>query len=185
MRDLVALVFNYSVNGLLADPDTDFWTFCFSLLDEQGGASSDEESLGFLRGAAVHLMGRSAYEGMSQALPAGGHPWSAALNAGRKVVVSTTLQSAAWEGTTIVRSLEEVEALREGDGTVIVWGGVRLWKSLMQRDLIDEFRFDVYPYLTSRGTVLFDEVPEGYRLDLVASTASPTGLLDLRYRRHR
>ena len=31
MRKLIATVFNYSVDGLLADPDTDFWTFCFDL----------------------------------------------------------------------------------------------------------------------------------------------------------
>ena len=67
----------------------------------------------------------------------------------------------------------EVEALREGTGYVLVWGGVTLWRSLMRLDLIDEFRFDMYPYLTSRGTVLFDDVPAGYRLDLVSSAASP------------
>ncbi len=29
MRKLIATVFNYSLDGLLADEGTDFWNFCF------------------------------------------------------------------------------------------------------------------------------------------------------------
>ena len=29
MRKLIATVFNYSLDGLLADEGTEFWTFCF------------------------------------------------------------------------------------------------------------------------------------------------------------
>jgi hypothetical protein len=32
MRKLIALVFNYSLNGLLADQGTEYWDFCFGLL---------------------------------------------------------------------------------------------------------------------------------------------------------
>jgi hypothetical protein len=31
MRKLIATVFNYSLDGLLADEDTEFWKFCFDL----------------------------------------------------------------------------------------------------------------------------------------------------------
>src|ERR687893_669783 len=31
MQKLIATVFNYSLDGLLADEGTDFWTFCFEL----------------------------------------------------------------------------------------------------------------------------------------------------------
>jgi hypothetical protein len=31
MRKLIATVFNYSLDGLLADEGTDFWTFCFGI----------------------------------------------------------------------------------------------------------------------------------------------------------
>lgn len=188
MQQVIALVFNYSVNGLLADPDTDFWTYCFDLLDEHGGADHDAETLEFLRGASGHLMGRTAYESMEANLrPAVDHPWSAPVNAGRKVVFSTTLRAADWANTTIVSgdTAQAVEELRQGDGHIIVWGGVTLWRSLMRLDLIDEFRISMYPYLTSRGTLLFDDVPEGYRLDLVSSRPDTGGVLELQYRRHR
>jgi dihydrofolate reductase len=55
----------------------------------------------------------------------------------------------------------------------------------MQLDLIDEWHLGLHPYVTDEGTLLFDDVPNSYRLDLVSSTALPTGILELRYRRHR
>jgi dihydrofolate reductase len=189
MRKLVAIVFNYSLNGLLADEGTEFWKFCFELLDEHGGPDHDEETLDFLRGAYAHVMGRTAYEGMAANLPAAtDHPWAGILNAGRKVVFSRTLQTADWANTTIVagETAEEIDKLRQGgDGHIVVWGGVRLWRSLMRLDLIDEFLLSMYPYVADEGTLLFGDVPKSYRLDLVSSTDGGNGVLELRYRRHR
>jgi dihydrofolate reductase len=188
MQKLVALVFNYSLNGLLAAPGTDFWKFAFELLDDHGGPDHDDDTLEFLGGASAHIMGRDAYEGMSANMPIStDNPWTPILNAGNKVVFSKTLQSAEWENTTIASgdTLDEIDKLRQGDGHIVVWGGVTMWRSLMQLDLIDEFRISMYPYLTSRGTLLFEDVPEGYRLDLVSSVPDTGGVLELLYRRHR
>jgi hypothetical protein len=43
----------------------------------------------------------------------------------------------------------------------------------------------MYPYLSSKRTLLFDDVPEGCRLDLVSGRPSTGGLLELHHRRHR
>ena len=43
----------------------------------------------------------------------------------------------------------------------------------------------LYPYVTDEGTLLFDDVPRSYRLDLVSSTEFSNGTVGLRYRRHR
>jgi len=190
MRKLIALVFHYSLNGLLADEGTEYYRFCFELLDEAGGASDDDESLDFLQGAYAHVMGRTAYEGMSTSLPAHpDHPWAGILTAGRKVVFSRTLETADWANTTIASgdTTEEIDTLRQGgDGRIIVWGGVTLWRSLMQLDLMDEFHVGLHPYIADEGTRLFDDVPNGYRLDLISSTVlGPTGILELKYGRHR
>ena len=81
---------------------------------------------------------------------------------------------------------EEVDKLRQGgDGYIVVWGGVGLWRSLMALDLIDELQVSLFPYVAGEGTRLFDGVPESYRLDLVSSTASSSGIVELQYRRHR
>ena len=85
MRKLIALVFHYSLNGLLADEGTEYYKFCFDLLDQHGGPDQDEQTLDFLQSAYAHVMGRTAYEGMAAALPAAtDHPWAGILNAGAR-----------------------------------------------------------------------------------------------------
>jgi dihydrofolate reductase len=109
-------------------------------------------------------------------------------DAGRKVALSRTLRTAEWANTTIAAcdTTEEIDKLRRGgDGHIVVWGGVSFWRSLMQLDLIDEFRLDLHPYVAGEGTRLFDDVPKSYRLDLVSSTAFSNGTVGLHYRRHR
>lgn len=174
---------------LLTDEGTEFWKFCFEQLDEQGGADHDEQTLDFLRDAHAHIFGRAAYEGISVGLPSNpDHPWSAIMDAGRKVVFSRTLTSADWANTTIAAgdTAEEIDKLRRGgDGHIIAWGGVSFWRSLMHLDLIDEWHLSMYPYVTDQGTRLFDDVPKNYRLDLVSSSAKSNGVLELHYRRHR
>ena len=43
----------------------------------------------------------------------------------------------------------------------------------------------LYPYVAGEGTRLFDGVPKSYRLDLVSTTASSNGVVELLYRRPR
>jgi dihydrofolate reductase len=188
MRKLIATVFNYSLDGLLADEGTDFWEFCFSLPEIR--EPDDPAHLDFLQSAYAHVMGRSAYEAISRSMTttATDHPFAEILNAGRKIVVSRTLKTADWANTTIAAgdTVEEIDELRRGgDGYIVVWGGVSLWRSLMRLDLIDELRVSLFPYVAGEGTRLFDGVPTSYRLDLVSSTASSSGIVELRYRRHR
>lgn len=189
MRKVIALVFHYSLNGLLADEGTEYYRFCFERLDVNGGPDRDEQTLDLLRGAHAHVMGRNAYAGMSRALPAApDHPWADIINSGRKVVFSRTLKTADWTNTTIATgdTAEEIDRLRRGgDGHVIAWGGVGLWRSLMRLDLLDELHVGLHPYVADEGTRLFDDVPKGYRLDLVSGTARRNGVVELRYRRHR
>ena len=188
MRKLIATIFNYSVDGLLADEGTDFWDFCFSL--PENNEPDDRVQLDFLRGAYAHIMGRTAYEHISRSMTttAPDHPFADFLNAGRKVVFSRTLETADWPNTTIAAgdTTEEIDRFRHGgDGYIVVWGGVGLFRSLMQLDLIDELQVSMFPYVAGEGTRLFDGVPGSYQLDLVSSTASANGIVELRYRRHR
>jgi dihydrofolate reductase len=187
MRKLIATVFNYSLDGLLADPDTDFWKFCFSL--PENNQPEDAAQLEFLQSAYAHVFGRTAYEGISRSMTTStDHPFSPVLNAGRKVVFSRTLKTADWNNTTIAAgdTTEEVDRLRQGgDEHIVVWGGVSLWRSLMQLDLLDELQVSMFPYVAGEGTRLFDGVPKSYELDLVSTTTSNNGIVDLVYRRHR
>src|SRR6187455_2067268 len=100
MRRLIATVFNYSLDGLLADPDTDFWKFCFSL--PENNQPEEPAQLEFLRTAYAHVMGRTAYEGIAESMTSTSrdHPFADILTAGRKVVFSRTMTAADWANTT-------------------------------------------------------------------------------------
>lgn len=187
MRKLIATVFNYSLDGFLADEGTDFWNHCFDR--PQNNHPDDPVHLEFLRDAYAHVMGRTAYEGTSAAMTAAtDHPFSEILTAGRKAVFSRTLQTASWANTTIASgdTTEEIDKLRQGgDGYIVVWGGVTLWRSLMHLDLIDELHVTMFSYVAGEGTRPFEGGPGSYALDLVSSTPGPGGVLELHYRRKR
>jgi dihydrofolate reductase len=163
MRKLIATVFNYSLDGLLADEGTEFWKFCFDLPENR--EPDDPAQLDFLQSAYAHIMGRTAYEAIARSMTttATDHPFAGILNAGRKVVFSRTLKTAEWANTTIAAgdTAEEIDKLRQGgDGHIVVWGGVSLWRSLMRLDLIDELQLSLFPYVAGEGTRLFDGVPQ-------------------------
>ena len=186
MRKLIAWVFMYSLDGLLADEGTEYWQFCFGLPQDP---AEQKQKIDLYQSAYAHIMGRTAYEGIAGAMTtATDHPFADILNAGRKVVFSRTLRTADWANTTIAAgdTAEEIDKLRRGgDGHIVVWGGVSFWRSLMQLDLLDEFRVDLHPYVAGEGTRLFGDVPKSYRLDLVSSTTFSNGIIGLQYHRHR
>jgi hypothetical protein len=66
MRKLIATVFNYSIDGLLADEGTDSWNFCFDLPENR--EPDDPAQLDFLQSADAHIMGRTAYEAIARSM---------------------------------------------------------------------------------------------------------------------
>ncbi len=185
MRKVIAWAFMYSLDGLLPDEGSEYWQFCFGLPVDP---AEQKQKLDVFQSAYAHIMGRTTYEAMSAALSMADHPFTGLMNAGRKVVFSRTLRTAEWVNTVIAAgdTTEEIDKLRQGgDGHIVVWGGVGFWLSLLELDLIDEFRLDLHPYVAGEGTRLFDGVPKSYRLDLVSSTEFSNGIIALHYRRHR
>lgn len=185
MRKLVARVFDYSLDGVIATEGTEFFQFCRDIPDDPAEDAGGSE---FYAGADLHIMGRAAYQSMASYFPtATDHPYAEPLNAARKVVFSRTLKTACWANTTIARGdlAEEVGTLRRGgDGYIVVHGGISFWRSLARLDLIDEYRVTLVPYLAGEGARLFEDAWKSRQLDLLSSTAFSSGL-QLDYRRHR
>jgi dihydrofolate reductase len=185
MRTVIARVFDYSLDGVIATEDTEFFQFCRDLPDDP---AEDARGSEFYAGADLHIMGRVAYESMAGYFPtATDHPYTDILNTARKVVFSRTLKTAEWHNTTIASGdlAGEADKLRRGgDGYIVVHGGISFWQSLIRLDLIDEYRITLVPYLAGEGPRLFDDVGKSQPLDLLASTAFSSGL-QLDYRRHR
>lgn len=103
------------------------------------------------------------------------------FNEMRKVVYSTSLESADWDGTSIRRSIEpeEVRAFKaEAEGWVRLDGSISIVQQMTQLRLIDEFRLMVHPVALGSGRRLFEE-----RVDLVLKGAERfrSGVMVLTY----
>jgi dihydrofolate reductase len=104
------------------------------------------------------LMGRVSYEAFSPVWPDMAE--FARYKVMPKYVVSTTLTEdklvADWGETTVLRSLDEVAALKQTDGgPVIVHGSASLNQALSDAGLIDRYHLLVYPLLLGAGKRLF------------------------------
>ncbi|MBM9503200.1 dihydrofolate reductase family protein [Actinacidiphila acididurans] len=104
------------------------------------------------------LMGRLSYEAFSPVWPDMAE--FARYKVMPKYVVSTTLTEdklvADWGETTVLRSLDEVAALKRTEGgPVIVHGSASLNQALSDAGLIDRYHLLVYPLLLGAGKRLF------------------------------
>jgi dihydrofolate reductase len=187
MRKLVVQVFDYSLDGIIGQEDTEFFDFCRDLPDDPGLEAWRSAAL---RRASLHIMGRRTYEGMAEYFPAAepGHPYAEIMTNAPKAVFSSTLTSASWNNTRIVtgETAAEIEKLKQhGEGDIIAHGGVSFVQSLVRLDLADEYMLTVFPFVAGRGQQLFAGVPKPQPLELVSSTSFGNGMVGLVYRRQR
>jgi len=187
VRKVVVQVFDYSLDGIIAEEGTDFFEFCREVPDDPG---LEAWRLGSFERADVNVMGRRMYEGAAQffATAPADHPYAEFMNSAPKVVFSSTLTTANWANTTIASgdTAAEIEKLRQdGDGDIMVHGGISFVQSLVRLDLADEYRLSVSPYLAGSGPALFAGVTKPRPLELVSSTSFGNGMAGLVYRRPR
>jgi dihydrofolate reductase len=132
---------------------------------------------------AAYLMGRVLYEQWAQHWPGNEtDPFASFINPIQKYVLSSTLESADWSGTTVVRDLDELRAIREStEGTIGISGSLTTVRSLLEAGLLDELDLLVDPIVVS-GERRWTDGVERAPLELVSSEALPTGVLHLVYR---
>jgi dihydrofolate reductase len=108
------------------------------------------------------------------------------MNSMPKYVASTTLEEPLeWENSELLRGdvPEAVAALKRQDGGPILVAGSRtLVHSLMEHGLVDEWRLMIFPVVLGSGRRLFPETPEKTPLELVDTTAFPSGVVVHTYR---
>ena len=132
------------------------------------------------------LLGRKTWQTHGDAfdpMPEG-DPFGDVMNSMRKVVVSTTLKSAAaWRNSTIISQdvVDEIRKLKEQPGkTIYVDGSSVLVHTMAAHDLVDEYSLLVYPLVLGSGKRVF---PDGLRvnLKLVEERPFPSGVVLMRY----
>src|ERR687895_28741 len=92
------------------------------------------------------LMGRGTYEYFADVMPQQTGPYADAINAIRKYVFSSTLESADWNNSTIIRDdvVAAVTKLKQEEGgDLMMYGYGRLSRTLFEHHLVDEIRFSV------------------------------------------
>ncbi|MEV4947695.1 dihydrofolate reductase family protein [Streptomyces sp. NPDC053755] len=130
--------------------------------------------------ATAMLLGRNSYQAFSPVWPDMAE--FAAYKVMPKYVVSTTLTEddlvANWGDTTILRSLDEVAALKETEGgPIIVHGSATLNQALADAGLIDRYHLLVFPLLLGAGKRLFSATDkDAQKLKLVEHETYANGL---------
>ena len=150
-----------SLDGVMEDPGgsegtpAGGWAFKF-----ERGADGDAYKLEELRDAAAMLLGRVTYEGFAAAWPSieDEQGFAEKMNGMPKYVVSSTLERADWQNSTILPGdpVAEVTALkRRLAGSILVAGSMSLVHTLHDAGLVDEYRLMIYPTVLGSGKRLF------------------------------
>ena len=167
-----------SVDGVIEDPS---WTFQFSS-EEQEQFKFDE-----LSASDALLLGRVTYEGFAAAWPQMTEQtgeYGAMMNGYPKYVVSTTLEQAEWNNSTIIKEnvSEEISRLKQQSGKdILVFGSGDLLNTLLEHDLVDEYRLMIFPVVVGSGKRLFGEGVDTTALKLLDTRTFGSGVVLLTY----
>src|SRR3954464_5256454 len=110
-----------------------------------------------LRDADAMLLGRATYDGFAAAWPSrSGDYFSDRFNSMPKYVVSSTLETADWNNTTILTE-EPFARIRElkADQNLLTWGSPALVQGMLDEGLVDELVLLYSPIVLGEGKRLF------------------------------
>jgi dihydrofolate reductase len=143
------------------------------------------KEIGALSAAAdTLLLGRVTYQGFAAFFAGQTGGMADQMNAMRKIVISSTLDKADWQNTTVVNTspLKEITALKQEPGKNInVSGSATLVRWLLREHLLDELHLLVFPVVMGSGTRLFTEGTEPADLGSAACIPLGNGVLHLEY----
>ena len=173
-----------SLDGVMEDPGgaEDYrhggWTF--QIDRGEGDRFKMDETLQ----SDALLLGRVTYEGFAAAWPSRDDAFADKFNSMPKYVVSSTLEKADWNNTTVLRGdvVEEVSKLRQGPGgDIMVHGSRTLAQTLIEHDLVDELHLMVFPVVLGTGKRLFGDTSDKKPLRLIDAKTVGDGVSILTY----
>lgn len=143
------------------------------------------DRVGLFAACDAVLWGRTTYERFSKRQPRGNQgapPYVARLNAIKKYVFSSKLETAEWNNSTIVRGdvVAEVTKLKQQEGgDLLVLGHGFFGETLLKQRLIDVLDLAIHPVLVGNGKPFFRE---GQTVELkLAATKSFSKIVKVTY----
>jgi dihydrofolate reductase len=172
MTSLV-LKMSISLDGYAAAPDrSGAWKTTGST------AESRDWTLETVSGARAILMGATAFTEMAPQWPSASGAFARPMNEIPKVVFSNSLTSVDWGPTTIATGdlTDTITRLKKehADGYLVALGGPRFVRSLVEADLIDEYRLVVHPVVLGAGERIFSAP---LTIEPVSTTAFTGGIV--------
>ncbi|MEA2494917.1 MAG: hypothetical protein QOJ29_2828 [Thermoleophilaceae bacterium] len=168
-----------SLDGVYEDPS---WTFDFPvdprMFDAVGAAMANSKAI---------LLGRRTYEMFEPAWSTRtveDDPGAPFFNESPKYVVSSTLESAGWNNSTVLGPYDPdaIRSLKEQvDGDIYISGSGTLVRALLADGLVDELLLLVFPVALGSGEHLFVEGAPT-KLELKETEAYSSGVVRLSYR---
>jgi dihydrofolate reductase len=174
-----------SLDGFIAGPDGEIdW----SVPDEELHRFHNQQ----MRETGENLYGRRLYEVMTYWETAEENPLASdcEIEFARiwkdtpKIVFSKTLEKVEGDARLVRDGVaEEVAKLKQQPGKDLAVGGAGLASTLIELDLVDEYRLFVSPVVLGGGTPYFPAMDEKISLELIETRTFGSRVVYLRYRR--
>lgn len=162
------------------DPGTKVRTYMAGVDDPE----QERHFIGRLNSVGEHAMGRVTYGQMAQLWPTRDDPVAEAMNRLPKLVFTHDPDlPTPWGPVRLVTEKDTgaaIAALKgEDGGDILVHGGSRLVRSLLERGLLDELRLNVLPVATGAGLPLFADLGRLQLLRVLGVTLFPSGVQEV------
>jgi dihydrofolate reductase len=153
------------------------WTVSYN--DEIFGKVMEEE----LKEPADYLLGRNTFDIFEPYWPQHANFWPG-INEGTKYVFSQTREQSDWKNTIFLKTVADIEKLKNTPGADIqVWGSSKLIQLLLKHDLVDELRLKIYPLTLGEGKKLFENGAIPAAFTLTDSQVTSKGVIIAKFKR--
>lgn len=127
------------------------------------------------------LLGRKTYDIFASYWPKHAEGWPG-INDVAKYVVSRSRKNAAWNNSTVLRSVADIRALkRTKGGDLKVWGSSVLVQTLLKHGLADELWLNIFPLTLGKGKRFFGTGTVPVSFTMMKKEVTAGGIIAVRY----